>query len=85
MKVAPSQYVVEDCESIDAPRPMVEGPRLVEGPLPRPFDLKICSYPFAYLTIIDTCDILFYCVCSACVWLLIYVTVFIQLMAAKQQ
>jgi len=51
----------------------------------RPIDLKIRSYPFAYLTINGTCDILFYCVCSSCVWLLICVTVFIQLIAAKQQ
>jgi len=27
------------------------------------FDLKIRSYPFAYLTISDTCDILIYRVC----------------------
>jgi len=32
-----------------------------------PISLKIRSYPFAYLTISDTCDILFYCVCSSCV------------------
>ena len=30
-----------------------------------PIDLKIRSYPFAYLTISDTCDILIYCVCSS--------------------
>ena len=33
-------------------------------------NLKIRSYPFAYLNISDTSDILFYCVCCACVWLL---------------
>jgi len=32
-----------------------------------PIDLKIRAYPFAYLTISDTSDILFYCVCCACV------------------
>jgi len=32
-----------------------------------PIDLKIRSYPFAYLTISDTSDILFYCVCTSCV------------------
>jgi len=29
----------------------------------RALDLKIRSYPFPYLTISDTCDFLFYCVC----------------------
>jgi len=32
--------------------------------------LKFRSYPFPYVTISDTCDILFYCVCSSFVWLL---------------
>jgi len=42
-------------------------------------------YPFAYLTISDTSDILFYCVlCLQCL-IVICVTVFIQLMTAKQQ
>ena len=50
-----------------------------------PIDLKIRSYHFAYLTISDTCDILFYRVCSSFVWLLICVSDFIQLMAATKQ
>jgi len=48
-------------------------------------DLKIRSYPFAYLTISNTCDILFYCVCFSFVLLLICVSVIIQLMAATKQ
>ena len=48
-----------------------------------PIDLKIRSYPFA--TISDTWDILIYYVCSSFVWLLICVSVIIQLMAATKQ
>jgi len=48
-------------------------------------DLKIRSYPFPYLIISDTWDILFYCVCFSFVWLLICVSVIIQLMAATKQ